>query len=243
MFNSSELKKEVNICIAYELNLWTYSPATKLTLGNSLFGAVKLTTNADPDKYRYYGYDIGFDTRGSFSLSDTGGSGKNVIIFGVDLSSSAHVDNKKKGISILGKGPTHGLDNTTLTAGEQYTINFTEQHKKFYLSLHYNGVNSYLFVNEVEIYKFKAKDSEINPYPVCLGNISKDFSTNNMEKTGLLANIVNASNHTKCVSLSNQKCQIQSILINLHPHEHNQGFHYYPFAVKLEDVLEVVICV
>ena len=56
--------------------------------------------------------------------------------------------------------------------------------KKFYLSLHYNGANSYLFVNGTEIYKFKAKDSEIVASPLCLGNISKDWSVDNMKKTG-----------------------------------------------------------
>ena len=55
--------------------------------------------------------------------------------------------------------------------------------KKFYLSLHYNGANSYLFVNGTEIYKFKAKDSEIVAIPLCLGNISKDWSTNNLKET------------------------------------------------------------
>ena len=57
--------------------------------------------------------------------------------------------------------------------------------KKFSLSLHYNGVNSYLFVNDTEIYKFKAKDSEIVAAPWCLGNVSKDWSVDNMNKTGL----------------------------------------------------------
>ena len=56
--------------------------------------------------------------------------------------------------------------------------------KKFWLSLHYNGANSYLFVNGTEIYKFKAKDSEIAATLLCLGNISKDWSVDNMKKTG-----------------------------------------------------------
>ena len=51
--------------------------------------------------------------------------------------------------------------------------------------LHYNGDNSYLFVNRKEIIKFKAKDSEVVAYPLCLGNISKDFSVDHMKKTGL----------------------------------------------------------
>ena len=67
-----------------------------------------------------------------------------------------------------------------------YSINFTENNKKFCLSLHYNGANSYLFVNGTEIHKFKAKDSEIVASPLGLGNISKDVSVDNMKKkTGL----------------------------------------------------------
>ena len=63
-----------------------------------------------------------------------------------------------------------------------YSINSTVTKKKFCLSLHCNGANSYLFVNGTEIYKFKAKDSEIVANPLCLGNISKDWSTDNMKK-------------------------------------------------------------
>ena len=55
--------------------------------------------------------------------------------------------------------------------------------------MHYNGDNSYLFVNGKEICKFKPKDSEIEPYPLCLGNISKDFSVDNMEKSGLYGQV------------------------------------------------------
>ena len=51
---------------------------------------------------------------------------------------------------------------------------------------------------------------------------------------GLIASVVNASNHTKCVSLCNQKCEIQPTLINLHPDEYTQGLRYYPFAVNLD---------
>ena len=66
-----------------------------------------------------------------------------------------------------------------------YSINFTENDKKLCLSLHCNGANSYLFVNGTKIYKFKAKDSQIVAIPLCLGNISKDQSVDNMKKTGL----------------------------------------------------------
>ena len=66
-----------------------------------------------------------------------------------------------------------------------YSINFTVTEKEFYLSLHYNGTNRYLFVNGTKLIKFKAKDSELDDNILCLGNISKDFSVVNMKKTGL----------------------------------------------------------
>ena len=88
------------------------------------------------------------------------------------MSSSVHVDNQKKYILILGKGPTQGLE-YTLTAEKIYSIIFTVTKKKFCLSLHYNEANSYLFVNGTEIINFKTKDSEI--VATCLGNISKDW--------------------------------------------------------------------
>ena len=99
------------------------------------------------------------------------------------MSSSPHIDNKKKDILVRGKGPTQGLEHT-LTAEKMYSINFTVTKRKFCLSLHYNGANSYLFVNGTEIYKFKVKDSEIIASPLCLGDISKDCSTDNMKRTG-----------------------------------------------------------
>ena len=100
------------------------------------------------------------------------------------MSSSSHIDNKGKYILILGKGPTQGLGEHSLTAEKMYWINFTEHSKNFCLSLH-NGANSYLFVNGKEIHKFKAKDSEIVATPLCLGNISKDWSLDNMKEIGL----------------------------------------------------------
>ena len=106
-----------------------------------LFGAVTLTRNADIDKYGYSGYAVGFDKRWTFSFPG-GEFGQNVLIFGVEMSSSAHTGNKKKkNIFALGKVPTQGLEHT-LTAERMYSINFTVTKKKFCLSLHYNGPNS-----------------------------------------------------------------------------------------------------
>ena len=173
--------KVVNIYIVYELGA-SSSNVNDPTLKNCLFGAVTLTKNADIDKYGYSGYGVGFDRRGSFSFT-SGGFGQNALIFGVDMSFSTHIDDKKKDILVLGIGPTQGLEHT-LTAEKMYSINFTVTKMKFCLSLHYNGANSYLFVNGTEIYKFKAKDSEIVPSPLRLGNISKDRSIDNMKKTG-----------------------------------------------------------
>ena len=67
-----------------------------------------------------------------------------------------------------------------------YSISFTVTEKKLCLSLHYNGVNSYFFVNGTEIYKLKAKDSEIVATPLCLGNISKDWSIDNIKRQDLM---------------------------------------------------------
>ena len=98
------------------------------------------------------------------------------------MSSSARIDNKGKDILILGEGRTQGLDDTTLTAEAKYSINFSRSQRKFCLSLHYNGTNSFLFVNATKIYQFKANGSEIKIYPLCLGNISQDFTSINMKK-------------------------------------------------------------
>ena len=87
----------------------------------------------------------------------------------------------KKDILVLGIGSTQGLEHT-LTVEKMYCSNCTVTKKKFRLNLHYNGANSYLFVNGTEIYKFKVKDSDIVASPICLGNISKDWSTDNMKK-------------------------------------------------------------
>ena len=86
--------KVVNIYIVYELGA-SSSHNNDPTLKNCLFGAVTLTKNADIDKYGYSGYGIGFDRRGSFSFPG-GRFGQNVLIFGVDMSFSAHIDDKKK---------------------------------------------------------------------------------------------------------------------------------------------------
>ena len=122
-------KNVVNLFL-YELDIWSQDLNTGFTFKDCLFGSVKLTKNADPDKYKYSGHSIRFDSH-SFSLLPDGSVGRNVIIFEADMSSSVHIDNKGKDILILGDGPTQGLDGTAFTSETKYSINFTQSHRKF----------------------------------------------------------------------------------------------------------------
>ena len=106
------------------------------------------------------------------------------------MSSSVHVNNSTKNILVLGQSITQGLDDTPLTAERMYQVNFSATKKKFCLSFRYNGANSYLFVNVIEIIKFKAKNSENVENRLCLGIISKDFSDDYMELFMILMLII-----------------------------------------------------
>ena len=117
---------------------------------------------------------IGFDPRGTFLFGD-GSFAQKLISFGVDMRSSIHANNKTKNILILDEGIKLRLDDTTLTGEKKYSINFTKSNTKLCLSLHYNGADSYLFVNGTEIHKFKAKDSETVLGEMWLGNNSGSF--------------------------------------------------------------------
>ena len=114
---SHTYKKAGNIYIVYEL-AGSSSHSDNPTLKNCLFGSVTLTKNVDIDKNGYSGYGIGFDIKSSF-LFPGGGFGQNVIIFGTDMSSFAHFDNKKKNILVLETGLTQGLEHT-LTGEKMY---------------------------------------------------------------------------------------------------------------------------
>ena len=144
----------MNIYIVYELGA-SSSNVNDPTLKNCLFGAVTLTKNADIDKYGYAGYGTGFDRRGRFSFP-SGEFGQNVLIFGVDMSFSTHIHRKKKDILASGIGRTQGLEHN-LTAKKIYSINFTVTKKKFCSSLHYNGPNSFLLVNDIAFTNLKQK--------------------------------------------------------------------------------------
>ena len=113
----------VNLFIVCELERWSQDTNTDLIPKDCFFGVVKLTKNADPDKYKYSSYGIGFDSHSQFLFTD--GSYRKNVIFGANMSSSVHFDNKGKDILILGEGPTQGLDDTTLTLEAKYLINFS----------------------------------------------------------------------------------------------------------------------
>ena len=117
-------KKVINLYISFIADPQLKNLSTYFTLGNFLFESVKLTKNADIDKCKY----SGFDSRSEFSLSD-GSMGKKVIIFGADMSSSVHVDNKEKDILIIDEGPTQRFDDITLTTEAKHPINFTIRKK------------------------------------------------------------------------------------------------------------------
>ena len=121
-----------NSFIVYELDTGSRDLDTDFFLNDCLFGAVKLTKNADTDRYKYSGYGIGFDSQSGFSLPD-GSIGKIVIIFGADMSSYVHIDNKGKNILTLGEEPIKGLDYAILTAEAKYSINFTQSNRKIFV--------------------------------------------------------------------------------------------------------------
>ena len=181
--NLSSYATKTDLKYVAQVDVSSFAPKSNLASLKAAVGAIKLTENNDIDKYKYLGYGTGFDSKGTFT-NLSGGIGQNVIIFGADMSSSAHANNKTKTNLTVGEGFTQRLNDTTLYAEKMYLINFTAT-KKNCLSLQYNGDNSYLFVNDTEIIKFKAKISEIVANPLCLGNISEDFSVTNMKNTGL----------------------------------------------------------
>ena len=109
------------------------------------------------------------------------------------MSNSRYATNKTQSVLILGHGLTQKINDTAIFAWSMYSPNFTVDNKIFCLSLHYNSDNSYLFVNGTEVTKFKAKDSELIKYPMCLGSLSKGYNKNSLKDTGLYGNVYNFS--------------------------------------------------
>ena len=153
---------------------------------------MKITKNAtDNSKNNYKGYGICFDEGSEFGHTITEGGrahttdARNALIFGADKSFSVHATNRANNIYLMGTGLTQGINDTTINAEKNFYRNFTDFGKKFMLSLHYNGDDSYLFVNSRQELKFKAKTDQLVKEKLCIGNLSDQWTTNESEKTGV----------------------------------------------------------
>ena len=178
----------INIYCVYKLDPISSSRDDTFTVQNALFGVMQITKNADTSKYKYKGYGICFDEGGRFSKGNIS-NGKSILIFGVDESSLVHANNKANNIYVMGDLFVQGINDTTLYAEKLYSQNFTQPSKKFVLSLHYNGNNSYLFLNGKQKLKSKAKTNQLVEEKLCIGNLSDQWTTSKSEKTGLYGNI------------------------------------------------------
>ena len=185
----------INIYVVYKLDPIGSTRNTDYTIHNALFGAMKITKNTDSSKNNYTGYGLCLDEGNEFGHTvrqgnfDRTTNVKNVIIFGVDMSSSIHATNRANNIYFMGKDFIQGINDTAIYAEKLFHNNFTEFGVKFVLSLHYNGDNSYLFANGRQKLKFKAKDDQKINEKLCLGNLSSEWTTNESEKTGVYGNI------------------------------------------------------
>ena len=116
-------------------------------------------------------------------------NGRNVLIFGADMSFSVHATNRANHIYLMGDGLTQGINDTTIYAEKKCFRNFTEPNVKFVLSLHCNGDDSYLFVNGRQELKFKCKTDQLVKEKLCIGNLSDQWAASESKKTGLYGNI------------------------------------------------------
>ena len=185
----------INIYCVYEIQPIAASRDTTFTIQNALFGAMQTTKNADISKNNYKGYGICFDERSQFDHTISEGgfahtkNGRNVLIFGADMSFSVHTTNRANNIYVMGDGLMQGIHDTMLYVEKNYYRNFTDPGKKFVLSLHYNDDDSYLFVNGRQELKFKAKTDQLVKERLCIGNLSDQWTGSESEKTGLYGNI------------------------------------------------------
>ena len=185
----------ISIYIVYKLDTIASSRDTTFTIQNALFGAIKITKNADNSKNNYKGYGICFDERSEFGHTITEGGfthttdARIVLIFGADMSFSVHATNRANNIYFMGTDLTQGIHDTTLYAEKNFYRNFTDFGKKFVLSLHYNGNNSFLFVKGRQELKFKCKTDQLVKEKLCIENLSDQWTTSESEKTEVCGKI------------------------------------------------------
>ena len=181
-------KNVVNIYIVYKLDPIVSIRDTTFTIQNALFGAMQIIKNVDTSKYHYKGYGICFDESEQFTHTIIEGGrahttlARNVIIFEADMSFSKHANNKANNIYVMGKDYVQKINDTTVYTEKMYYRNFTYLGKKFMLSLHYNGDDSYLFVNGRQELMFKTKTYQLVKEKLCIGNLSDQWTTSESEK-------------------------------------------------------------
>ena len=185
----------INIYCVYKLDPIVSNRDTTFTIPNALFGAMQITKNADTSKYDYKGYGICFYKGSQFGHAITEGgfahttNSRNVLIFGADMSFSIHATNRANNIYVMGELFVQGINDTTIYAEKKFYRNFTDPGKKSMLNLHYNGDDSYLFVNGRQELNFKCKTDQLVKEKLCIGNLSDQWTTSESEKTGLYGNI------------------------------------------------------
>ena len=140
-----------------------------MTLKSCLFGIFKLTRNEDKSIFSCNGLGKAFDGKGYWNFDND--IARNVVSFGVGNSSWSHIGNLKNKFLVLGEG----LTKDCWWSRKKISINFSKANTKLWLDLHYNGNESYLYVNKTESYEFKVKDDK-SLYNFCLASISKDFA-------------------------------------------------------------------
>ena len=162
----------VNVEIVYDLDVWPRNPSNNFRPKNCLFWGNNIVKNNDKEKRIYSSYEIRFDSASSLNFGND--FAWNVLTFGVNNSCSSHTDNCINKFLVLGEGPGWGINGIF---EKRFCINFSKANSKFSLNLHYSGDNSYLFVNEKEIFKFKTSNKNVNfPTQFCLGSISNRFN-------------------------------------------------------------------
>ena len=178
----------INIYIAYKLDPIASTRDDEFTVQNALFGALEIAKNSNTSKYANKGYGVCFDEGGMFSEGSINNR-RSVLIFGVHENSVIHSNNKSNNIYAMGKDFVQGINDTTLYADKIYSQNFTQPSKKFVLSLHYNRNDSYLFINGKQELKFKCKTENLVKEKLCIGNLSDQWTTSELEKTGLYGKV------------------------------------------------------
>ena len=176
----------INIYCVYKLDPIASSRDTIFTIQNASFGATQITKNAtNNSKNNYKGYGKCFDERSEFGHTICEGGfahttdARNVLIFGAGMSFSVHKTNRANHIYLKGTGLTQGINDTMILiyAEKNFYRNFTDPGKKFVLSLHYNGDDSYLLVNGRQELKFKCKTDQLVKEKLCIGNLSDQSTT------------------------------------------------------------------